>query len=34
MAQEVIKIRGGQTLKGSVEINGAKNSSVAIIPQH
>ncbi|EGQ1275681.1 UDP-N-acetylglucosamine 1-carboxyvinyltransferase [Staphylococcus pseudintermedius] len=32
MAQEVIKIRGGQTLKGSVEINGAKNSSVAIIP--
>ncbi|ARJ50289.1 UDP-N-acetylglucosamine 1-carboxyvinyltransferase [Staphylococcus lutrae] len=32
MAQEVIKIRGGQTLKGCVEINGAKNSSVAIIP--
>lgn len=24
MAQEVIKIRGGQTLKGRVEINGAK----------
>ena len=24
MAQEVIKIRGGQTLKGEVEISGAK----------
>ncbi|QLK86526.1 UDP-N-acetylglucosamine 1-carboxyvinyltransferase [Staphylococcus sp. 17KM0847] len=32
MAQEVIKIRGGQKLKGKVEISGAKNSSVAIIP--
>ena len=32
MAQEVIKIKGGQTLKGKVEISGAKNSSVAIIP--
>ena len=32
MAQEVIKIRGGQTLKGEVEISGAKNSAVAIIP--
>lgn len=32
MGQEVIKIRGGQTLKGEVNINGAKNSAVAIIP--
>ncbi|AVQ33537.1 UDP-N-acetylglucosamine 1-carboxyvinyltransferase [Staphylococcus muscae] len=32
MAQDVIKIRGGQKLKGKVEISGAKNSSVAIIP--
>lgn len=32
MAQEVIKIRGGQTLKGTVDIHGAKNSAVAIIP--
>ena len=32
MAQEVIKIRGGQALKGEVEISGAKNSAVAIIP--
>ena len=32
MAQEVIKIRGGQTLKGEVDIHGAKNSAVAIIP--
>lgn len=32
MVQEVIKIRGGQTLKGEVEISGAKNSAVAIIP--
>ena len=31
MVQEVIKIRGGQTLKGEVEISGAKNS-VVIIP--
>ena len=26
MTQEVIKIRGGQTLKGDVTISGAKNS--------
>lgn len=32
MVQEVIKIRGGQTLKGEIEISGAKNSAVAIIP--
>lgn len=32
MAQEVIKIRGGQPLSGKVKINGAKNSAVAIIP--
>ncbi|MBI5975536.1 UDP-N-acetylglucosamine 1-carboxyvinyltransferase [Staphylococcus canis] len=32
MMQEVIKIKGGRTLKGEVEISGAKNSSVAIIP--
>ena len=31
MTQEVIKIRGGQTLKGEVNISGAKNSAVAII---
>ncbi|WP_260589302.1 hypothetical protein, partial [Staphylococcus epidermidis] len=27
MAQEVIKIRGGQALKGEVEISGAKKSA-------
>ena len=32
MTQVVIKIRGGQTLKGDVTISGAKNSAVAIIP--
>ena len=32
MAQEVIKIRGGKKLNGEVEISGAKNSAVAIIP--
>lgn len=32
MSQEVIKIRGGQPLKGEVTISGAKNSAVAIIP--
>ena len=32
MAQEVIKIRGGQTLKGEVNSHAAKNSAVAIIP--
>ncbi|MCE5098106.1 UDP-N-acetylglucosamine 1-carboxyvinyltransferase [Staphylococcus devriesei] len=32
MTQEVIKIRGGQTLEGEVTISGAKNSAVAIIP--
>src|SRR5699024_1276933 len=32
MAQEVIKIRGGQSLKGELDIHGAKNSAVAIIP--
>ncbi|SUK57862.1 UDP-N-acetylglucosamine 1-carboxyvinyltransferase [Staphylococcus aureus] len=31
MAQEVIKIRGGRTLNGEVNISGAKNSAVAII---
>ncbi|UIK48454.1 UDP-N-acetylglucosamine 1-carboxyvinyltransferase [Staphylococcus pettenkoferi] len=32
MTQEVIKIRGGQTLSGTVHNHGAKNSAVAIIP--
>ena len=32
MSQEVIKIRGGQPLKGEVTISGAKNSVVALIP--
>ncbi len=32
MAQEVIKIKGGRLLNGKVDISGAKNSSVAIIP--
>lgn len=32
MVQEVIKIRGGRTLKGEINISGAKNSAVAIIP--
>ncbi len=32
MAQEVIKIRGGRTLNGEVNISGAKNSAEAIIP--
>ncbi|MCU5746589.1 UDP-N-acetylglucosamine 1-carboxyvinyltransferase [Staphylococcus sp. SQ8-PEA] len=32
MSQEVIKIRGGQTLSGTVHNHGAKNSAVAIIP--
>ncbi|RXK17574.1 UDP-N-acetylglucosamine 1-carboxyvinyltransferase [Macrococcus sp. DPC7161] len=32
MSQEVIKIRGGNPLKGKVTISGAKNSAVALIP--
>lgn len=32
MAEEVIKIKGGQRLNGKVQISGAKNSAVAIIP--
>lgn len=32
MSREVIKIRGGSTLSGEVEISGAKNSAVALIP--
>lgn len=32
MSQEVIKIRGGKPLNGSVQISGAKNSAVALIP--
>lgn len=32
MSQEVIKIRGGKLLNGSVQISGAKNSAVALIP--
>lgn len=32
MSKEVIKIRGGRTLSGEVEISGAKNSAVALIP--
>lgn len=32
MSKEVIKVRGGKTLTGEVEISGAKNSAVALIP--
>lgn len=32
MSKEVIKIKGGRTLSGEVEISGAKNSAVALIP--
>lgn len=32
MGKEVIKVRGGKTLSGEVEISGAKNSAVALIP--
>jgi len=32
MGKEVIKVRGGRTLSGEVEISGAKNSAVALIP--
>ena len=32
MSREVIKIRGGRTLSGEVEVSGAKNSAVALIP--
>lgn len=32
MSQEVIKVRGGQSLRGTVQISGAKNSAVALIP--
>ncbi|GAB5819215.1 hypothetical protein JMUB7530_28120 [Staphylococcus aureus] len=34
MAQEVIKIRGGRTLNGEVNISGAKNSAVAVSYTH
>ena len=30
--EEVIKIEGGQKLKGSVRISGSKNATVALIP--
>ncbi|WP_271397200.1 UDP-N-acetylglucosamine 1-carboxyvinyltransferase [Salinicoccus roseus] len=32
MGKEVIKVRGGRMLSGEVEISGAKNSAVALIP--
>lgn len=32
MSKEVIKVRGGRSLTGEVEISGAKNSAVALIP--
>lgn len=32
MSKEVIKVRGGQTLTGEVDVSGAKNSAVALIP--
>lgn len=32
MTKEVIKVRGGRTLTGEVDISGAKNSAVALIP--
>ena len=32
MSQEVIKINGGKKLNGKVQISGAKNSAVALIP--
>ncbi|AKG74805.1 UDP-N-acetylglucosamine 1-carboxyvinyltransferase [Salinicoccus halodurans] len=32
MGKEVIKVKGGKTLSGEVEISGAKNSAVALIP--
>lgn len=32
MSQEVIKIKGGKKLNGKVQISGAKNSAVALIP--
>src|SRR5688500_10710614 len=32
MAKEVIKVRGGAHLTGEVNISGAKNSAVALIP--
>lgn len=32
MSQEVIKIKGGNKLNGKVQISGAKNSAVALIP--
>ncbi|GGB12267.1 UDP-N-acetylglucosamine 1-carboxyvinyltransferase [Macrococcus hajekii] len=32
MSEEVIKIRGGKLLNGKVQISGAKNSAVALIP--
>lgn len=32
MAEDVIKVRGGNSLTGQVDISGAKNSAVALIP--
>lgn len=32
MSKEVIKVKGGHTLSGQVDISGAKNSAVALIP--
>lgn len=32
MGKEVIKVKGGKTLSGEIEISGAKNSAVALIP--
>lgn len=32
MAEDVIKVRGGSQLTGQVDISGAKNSAVALIP--
>lgn len=32
MAKEVIKVKGGHTLTGQVDVSGAKNSAVALIP--
>lgn len=32
MAKEVMKVKGGHTLTGQVDVSGAKNSAVALIP--
>lgn len=32
MSEEVIKVRGGNKLRGTVQVSGAKNSAVALIP--